>query len=868
MYRRAGRPAERERSQDDGVQRHGAGRGKKPNSAVIEFRPRPHLAVNESAKLTPAGYLGFIWDRFYFPKICAAPKSMRAAAVRLLLCVAVGAAAVPLELRSDETVEYELAPSDKWQWFMLRTNNVQGVVAGLVVQRGNNDNFPRMGFVATSSTGTLPPGSISGADFDPSTYNFATPSGATKYFWDSPSTPRPTTDWRVLTVGFDGAAPAESPLDVHIPLHNVLIGVRCNEDEEIWGVDAVPGCRYSLTATHLPWALEDGTQVRAPMEPGDTHAFRIELGSFDSFRLRIERDGVNSTRTGSNEAYGLIGAALLQRIDWPQPHSLTFPSNLSKAPEGTELPFSEDELQAMLRWQRQQPANDPELININGCVDGDDGCRTPPTATVSAALGYTGLQLVAARQSLLRENLWARALPNGIGHSALWAGSTEAHLERLCVGPTDEGSFWVVLQAHPTASGDGRLSNGLDGMSATMAIRGAPAPGVDSTGWRDGIPGSLTPYGCWCCAAGKCNVPCTDECASIGQMPPASARRVLGYTLHVEHLRYSADPVSADARLDGVSRAGCVSYGQWRYYRVPTSGAADAQVLVSISVDVKGIYAAQGVLPTEIDHSIVARTGQRSLSLSTCEPDIPTLWWVGVHLGGEAEGLLETRFVLNFTARSAAANIGDEIVASGCCGGYGYWRVPNVPDAAALTATVTVQQGAVHAVFVQFDTCPRWDLAKANDQRCGRYCEATWLTRWHPITGERTSDTSGAVAVPMGLDLATNDERQGGTWYVGVKALPGEHAIFTLALALDRPPTRVSNLLCGANERFCASGAVSAASAADRPVSTSAQAERPQLQTSAAGPRRARAGIGSPSMHSALHAALAAAGILFIARQR
>ena len=173
---------------------------------------------------------------------------MRAAAVRLLLCVAVGAAAVPLELRSDETVEYELAPSDKWQWFMLRTNNVQGVVAGLVVQRGNNDNFPRMGFVATSSTGPLPPGSISGADFDPSTYTFATPSGATKYFWDSPSTPRPTTDWRVLTVGFDGAAPAESPLDVHIPLNNVLIGVRC--------LDAF-GCRYSLPATLLPFVLAD-----------------------------------------------------------------------------------------------------------------------------------------------------------------------------------------------------------------------------------------------------------------------------------------------------------------------------------------------------------------------------------------------------------------------------------------------------------------------------------------------------------------------------------------------------------------------------------------------------------------------------------
>jgi len=52
--------------------------------------------------------------------------------------------------------------------------------------------------------------------------------------------PRPDTDWRVLTVGFDSNSSAGQPVTVQVAVDNVLIGVRCNEQD--WQAPSIAGC--------------------------------------------------------------------------------------------------------------------------------------------------------------------------------------------------------------------------------------------------------------------------------------------------------------------------------------------------------------------------------------------------------------------------------------------------------------------------------------------------------------------------------------------------------------------------------------------------------------------------------------------------
>ena len=78
------------------------------------------------------------------------------------------------------------------------------------------------------------------------------PVGARRQFvWDSPTDGlRSDTDWKVLTLGIDSNRTDGEAEAVQVALGDVLIGVRCNE--LLW-TGQIPGCRYSLTATLLPF---------------------------------------------------------------------------------------------------------------------------------------------------------------------------------------------------------------------------------------------------------------------------------------------------------------------------------------------------------------------------------------------------------------------------------------------------------------------------------------------------------------------------------------------------------------------------------------------------------------------------------------
>ena len=90
--------------------------------------------------------------------------------------------------------------------------------------------------------------------------------------------------------------------------------------------------------------------------------------------------------------------------------------------------------------------------------------------------GETDAAAEAAAQADLRDNLWARVLPDGRGYAALHGGAPSALLQRLCVGEGEGGVYYVTLYADAT-SGDGRLWAG-DGHADRRVLKPPPSPSL------------------------------------------------------------------------------------------------------------------------------------------------------------------------------------------------------------------------------------------------------------------------------------------------------------------------------------------------------------------------------------------------------
>ncbi len=75
----------------------------------------------------------------------------------------------------------------------------------------------------------------------------------------------------------------------------------------------------------------------------------------------------------------------------------------------------------------------------------------------------------------------------------------------------------------------------------------------------------------------------------------------------------------------GETRLGCLAYGQWRRYRIYTSGIDDARVEVGVDIAVTALYARQGAPPTLNEYDAHAAWPLRTLSLTQCAPPLVTL---------------------------------------------------------------------------------------------------------------------------------------------------------------------------------------------------------------------------------------------------
>lgn len=306
------------------------------------------------------------------------------------------------------------------------------------------------------------------------------------------------------------------------------------------------------------------------------------------------------------------------------------------------------------------------------------------------------------------------------------------------------------------------------------------------------------------------------------------------YRLTVTKLEYIEGEL-----LDGESRPGCVSYGQWRHFYIVTTSAADATLSVHATTTsgrgLGGVYVRQSARPTQTAYTALAERGApastpQRVTVSPCALNTSTTWYISVYLEERqtaiSRGVPPTSFVLSVhledsilhpssralvlprggdkPLRPAAGLNGDGFV---CCGVSKYFLVPRVPSHLSLRADLKVTSGEARAVFLKARECPRFPEDVQADQCLGK-CTVSWLTTFDPYDGSAHSLQQTHARVPHGLGegcpaACPPDLRVEGEWYVGVMALPGSEAEFELGVSFVEPPPRNDGHQCDRNAPEC-----------------------------------------------------------------
>ena len=127
-----------------------------------------------------------------------------------------------------------------------------------------------------------------------------------------------------------------------------------------------------------------------------------------------------------------------------------------------------------------------------------------------------------------------------------------------------------------------------------------------------------------------------------------------------------------------------------------------------------------------------------------------------------------------------------------CCGVFKYFLVPTLPSHLSLRAELSVSRGVARALFLKAGSCPRFPEDVVDDA-CTGQCAVEWVTTFNPYDGTPVSKGGADLTVPNGLGAGCPaacppDLRAGGDWYIGVQALHGTEAEFTLTTSLVEPP--------------------------------------------------------------------------------
>lgn len=305
------------------------------------------------------------------------------------------------------------------------------------------------------------------------------------------------------------------------------------------------------------------------------------------------------------------------------------------------------------------------------------------------------------------------------------------------------------------------------------------------------------------------------------------------YRLSVTQLQYSEVDL-----VDGEQRPGCVSFGQWRYFRIRTSSAADASITVHALAGsgrgLGGVYLQQWGQPTETSYAAMAERGDpmasaQRVSVSPCSLNVSTVWWVAVmledHATATSRGVPPTQFVLSVRLENSilpmrsgsvtprgsddpslpARGTGGDGFA--CCGAFKYFLVPQVAAHMSLRTQLQVTSGVARAVYLKAGSCPAFP-EDVSGQACTGFCTVDWMTRFDPYDGSSISKSATSVVVPNGMGdgcpaACPADLRAEGDWYIGVQALPGTEAEFSMSVSVVEPPVQDLGHQCDQSAPEC-----------------------------------------------------------------
>lgn len=606
----------------------------------------------------------------------------------------------------------------------------------------------------------------------------------------------PITDRETLTMGYNETAGSSCQEEL---AEFVYIGVQC-----ISPLGADP-CSYVVSATQMPTELHHGVDLTARIRPAwpeaegltPRHYYTMSLGSYETLQVNVYRvaDGRPLHDASDNGlGVGLAAGAYLARGECPTNSSASLEQRCS--------------------------------LGLNATVD--EPCEMGSFCSLDEDAGEYTLMIEA-------DVLASRPVTYVDLYTSSFIGDCEpsgaCEFTRNMVGP--------------------------DGLRPTASL----IPSLDDE------PPPPPRY----------NEPRRYISAVPNWYPATNTRNELRadhgtYRLTVRQLEFEEG-----AMLPDEVRPGCVSYGQWRRYRIAVTRPPEGTLMlhVTTAAGVSGVYAREGSAPRLTSYDAVAtrlKGGDtvHRLAVSPCDLRRHVVWHVGVYLGPADEvrptGLRRTEFTLSVHLEDATvAAEGGTVLARGgdggavpaqgaagqgfvCCGVVKYHLVPRVPFYRSLRATLTVSRGNARALYLKHAACPRYP-EDVSGQECLGKCVVRWLTVYDPYDGAAVSHGSDVATVPNGDNLIGPDIRGEGDWYIGVQALDGQAAEYTLTTELVDTPEYDTAYRCDRFDGPCPS---------DHWMADEAELSAESTSSAALGGRR-RPG---PTAGSALALVVATAGTL------
>ena len=391
------------------------------------------------------------------------------------------------------------------------------------------------------------------------------------------------TDRETITFGFDDGYALDA---CQKPLAGefVYIGVRCITP---YGGDP---CSFTLSGTALPHRLYHGLELDAFIKPDfpvrapslsridpPRHYFKVRIGAYESMQMtleRIEEPGAPlRDASGASLGRGLAGGVYIA------PGTDSCPSSAALTSDAL------DENDALVETSTSQQC-EIGLNDTEACV---------------AALFCTESLAETMEYVIGIESVVSADRPTMCINAAKSSYATNEMLEDGCTAVT-----------HMV---------GPEGVrTLTSAVPGAEG---ELPRWNDPKNFIVNRPNDW-----------TFSPETRNDLKHERAR----YRLRVSQLSFSegALRMAEGAMVNGELRPGCVSYGQWRYYSVQTSGANDAAISVVASEGIGMLLVRADAKPTMREHGALARRrvdgGSVRATLTPCDPSVPTLWHVRLSL--------------------------------------------------------------------------------------------------------------------------------------------------------------------------------------------------------------------------------------------